>query len=409
MQDLSRRNVLLGMSALAGTSLVGCSEADHPVPEIKGLIQPKFEAVREAFASNYARGFDVGSAVCVTHNDEIVVDLHAGWTDEARTQPWQANTIVNVFSSTKPMTALCALLLADRGELKFDDPVAKYWPEFAANGKADVKVSHLMSHMSGLSTWAKQIEPEVLYDWEKATSLLADQAPLWEPGTASGYHAITQGFLVGEVVRRVSGKSLGEFFASELAEPMGADFFIGTPAEQHARIADIIPAESQPVVEFFVSFFQPELFGRTLGNPDLDMHAVNSNEWREAEIPAANGHGSARGAALVQSVMSHGGSFQGKQIISEAGARVALETQTDGTDLVLGIPLKHGMGYGLQLANIEQRSPGAFFWYGAGGSMVMNDIDNRMTATFVMNQMLPGLTMTERTNVILDAVYESLG
>ncbi len=408
---ITRRNVLLGASATAavvGTGLVGCSENNLPVPEIHGTVSPKFESCRDAFAANFAKGHDVGAGVCVTHNDDVVVDLWAGWMDYDRTKPWQENTIVNVFSSTKPMTAMCALLLADRGELSFDDPVSKYWPDFAANGKSDIKVSHLMSHTAGLPTWDSQIDPAVLYDWEKATALLAQQAPLWEPGSASGYHAITQGYLVGEVVRRISGQSLGQFFAREFAEPLNAPFYIGLPDDLALPVADIIPAESQPILEFIFSFFQPELLGRTLGNPAIDMHDVNGADWRHAEIPAANGHGSARGAAMVQSVVSHGGTFQGKQILSEGGVRVALEEQISGKDLVLGFPLRHGMGYGLQIGSTPPPNESVIFWYGAGGSMVMNDLKNRLTITFVMNRMLPALMMTERTDTIMEAVYGSL-
>jgi CubicO group peptidase (beta-lactamase class C family) len=409
MFDLSRRNVLLGASAIAGAGLVGCSEQQHPVPKINGVTAPKFELCRTAFEGNFAIGYDVGSALCVTHNDEVVVDLWAGWMDAAKTKPWQEDSIVNVFSSTKTMTALCALLLADRGELSFDDPVSKFWPEFAANGKADVKVAHLLSHTAGLPTWDDQIDVEVLYDWEQATSLLANQTPMWEPGTASGYHAITQGFLVGEVVRRVSGQSLGTFFARELAEPMGADFHIGTPAEADGRTADMLAAEPQPIMDFFFSFIQSDLMKRVLGNPAIEMSDVNGGGWRRAEIPAANGHGSARGAAQIQSLVSHGGAFQGKTILSEAGARAALKEQIDGTDLVLGLPLRHGTGYGLQMGPLPSPNPSTCFWYGAGGSMVMNDLENRLTITFVMNQMLPGLTMTQRTDNIIEAVYGSLG
>ena len=166
----------------------------------------------------------------------MVVDLWGGWADVAKTRPWEKDTIVNVYSTTKTMTALCALILADRGELDFDAPVARYWPEFAANGKAAVKVSHLMSHSAGLSGWKEPLKPEDIYDWDKAVALLAAQAPYWEPGTASGYHAVTQGYLVGEVVRRISGRSLGTFFREEVAGPLGADFHIGLPArEDHPR------------------------------------------------------------------------------------------------------------------------------------------------------------------------------
>src|SRR5258706_3582504 len=206
-----------------------------------GFVADPFAAARDAFEANLASGADVGASFCATLEGETVVDLWGGFDDAARTRPWVKDTIVNVYSTTKTMTALTALLIADRGELDFDAPVARYWPEFAANGKARVKVSHVMSHAAGLSGWKEKVGKHDLYDWEKMTSLLAAQAPYWEPGTACGYHALTQGYLVGEIVRRITGRSLGTFFRQEVAEPLGADFHIGLPASEDARVAELIP------------------------------------------------------------------------------------------------------------------------------------------------------------------------
>jgi CubicO group peptidase (beta-lactamase class C family) len=210
--------------------------------DINGTCDPRFDSVKAAFAQNFDQGLDVGASVAVVLEGELVVDLWGGYVDEAKTTPWERDTIINVWSTTKTMTALCALILADRGELDLYGKVTRYWPEFAAAGKEDVEVRHLMAHTAGLSGWQEPVAPEDLYDWEKCTSLLAAQAPWWEPGTASGYHAITQGYLVGEVVRRVAGESVGTFFAKEVAGPLGADFHIGTPAECDDRIALVIPA-----------------------------------------------------------------------------------------------------------------------------------------------------------------------
>ena len=185
-----------------------------------GFTQEKFAPVRAFFESNLASGADLGASFAATVEGETVVDIWGGWADPEKTRPWVSDTIVNVYSTTKTMTAITALLLADRGELDFDAPVARYWPEFAANGKADVKVSHLMSHAAGLSGWREKVTLDVHYDWEKATSLLAAQEPFWEPGTEPGYHAVTQGYLVGEVVRRITGRSLGTVFRTEIAEPL---------------------------------------------------------------------------------------------------------------------------------------------------------------------------------------------
>ncbi|MGH9058733.1 MAG: serine hydrolase domain-containing protein, partial [Acidimicrobiales bacterium] len=191
---------------------------------VHGTCQPRFAGVREVLATSLATGVDVGASVAVSLGGELVVDIWGGLADPSTGAPWERDTITNVWSTTKTMTALSALIVADRGELDFHAPVARYWPEFAAAGKADIEVRHLMSHSAGLSGWAEPLQTEDLYDWDKVTSLLAAQEPWWAPGTASGYHAVTQGYLVGEVVRRITGQSLGTFFAREVAGPLGADF-----------------------------------------------------------------------------------------------------------------------------------------------------------------------------------------
>ncbi len=312
--------------------------------EVFGTCDERFEGVRQAFESNFERGLDVGASVAVYLDGEPVVDLWGGYADAEKSEPWQEDTIVNVWSTTKTMTALCALILADRGELDFHAPVAKYWPEFAAAGKEGVEVRHLMSHTAGLSGWSESIELEDLYDWEKATGLLAAQEPWWEPGSASGYHAVTQGYLVGEVVRRVSGGSVGSFFAEQVAGPLGADFFIGTPPEADSRVARVIPPEGMPTE----ADMEPDSIAlRTFRNPMLDATASWSIPWRRAEIPAAGGHGNARSVAAVHSVLACGGEARGVRLLSAAGCEAVFEEQSNGTDLVLGVPLRFGMGFGL--------------------------------------------------------------
>ncbi len=213
---------------------------------VGGSCDERFTAVKDAFTANFDSGLDVGASVAVVVDGEMVVDLWGGFADEAKTTPWTRDTIINVWSTTKTMTFLSALILADRGELDFHAPVAKYWPEFAANGKEGVEVRMLMGHTAGLSGWQEPIAAEDLEDWEKCTSLLAAQAPWWEPGTASGYHALTQGYLVGEVVRRITGASIGTFYAKEIAGPLGADFHIGTGPECDDRVALRDPTGRRP-------------------------------------------------------------------------------------------------------------------------------------------------------------------
>lgn len=354
-----------------------------------GFTHDRYAAVRATLEGSLASGADIGACFCATQDGETVVDIWGGFADEARTRPWEKDTIVNVYSTTKTMTALTALLLADRGALDFDAPVARYWPEFAANGKDRVKVSHLMSHAAGLSGWKEPITKEDLYDWEKCTALLAAQAPYWEPGTAAGYHALTQGYLVGEVVRRITGKSLGTVFREEIAGPLGADFHIGLPASEDARVAELIPP---PPGSGIGSGIQTELQKNMSNNPGIDPLLTRTRAWRGAEIPAAGGTGNARSVAQIHTILANGGVAKGKRFLSEAGCRKALELQIEGEDLILGMPARFGMGFGLAGGVVPFRNPNTIYWGGYGGSIIVIDMDARATYSYVMNKMAPTTT-----------------
>jgi CubicO group peptidase (beta-lactamase class C family) len=370
---------------------------------VHGICDDRFEAVRAAFASNLDNGLDVGASVAVHQDGRPVVDLWGGVVDDAGT-PWERDTIVNVWSTTKTMTALSALVLADRGEIDVDAPVATYWPEFAAAGKEQVLVRHLMSHTAGLPGWEEPMAPEDLYDWEKATSLLAAQAPWWEPGTASGYHAVTQGYLVGEVVRRVTGQSVGTFFAKEVAGPLGADFHIGTSAEHDHRVVRVIPP---PALDLTAD--PGGLAVRALSNPKLQAEQSWDVDWRRAEIPAAGGHGNARSVATVQSVLACGGEAGGVRLLSEAGCERVFREQCNGKDLVLGMPLRHGIGYGLPSETIPISPSGrACYWGGWGGSLVVVDLEHRLVVSYVMNRMGEGTQGDLRGASLVFATYASL-
>jgi len=348
---------------------------------VQGFAHAGYAAVRAQFEDNLASGEDVGASFCATVDGETVVDLWGGFADEARSRPWTTDTIVNVYSTTKTMTALTALLVADRGELDFDAPVARYWPEFAANGKESVTVAHLMSHSSGLSGWREPISREDLYDWEKATALLAAQAPFWEPGTASGYHAMTFGYLVGEVVRRITGRSLGTVFREEIAEPLGADFHIGLPTSEDVRVADLIPPADIP----FSGADQTELQANMANNPELDVAVTSTRAWRGAEIPAVGGTGNARSVAQIHAILANGGVANGKRFLTEAGCRRALEPQIAGRDLILDRPIRFGLGFGLGDGLLP--NPNSLYWGGFGGSLVIIDMDARATYAYAMNKM----------------------
>jgi len=373
--------------------------------EIHGTCKPQFEGVKAVFEENFEQRGDVGACVAVSVEGEPVVDLWAGYRDRARTLPWEQDTIVNVYSTTKTMTALTALLLADRGELDLYSPVKRYWPEFAQNGKEKVEVRHFMSHSAGLSGMDEPMSTEDVYDWEKMATALARQAPWWEPGTASGYHALTQGHLIGEVVRRVTGLSLGQVFRRELAEPLGADFHIGTGPEHDHRIGELIPPEAAPAGEA-----KPDsIAARTFANPFIAARASTTRAWRAAEIPAANGHGNARSVMRVQTLAANLGSAFGKRLMSEAGCRAIFDEQTFGKDLVLGVPVKFGMGYGITTDLLPMGpNPNIAYWGGWGGSTAVIDLDARLCVSYVMNRMEGNLMGDLRGFRLLQAAHRSL-
>ncbi|MDA1004513.1 MAG: serine hydrolase, partial [Chloroflexi bacterium] len=353
-----------------------------------------------------ARSMSLSSGSAITVRSSTSGDLWSGFADEARTRPWERDTIINVYSTTKTMTALCALMLADRGELDLHAPVARYWPEFAQNGKGAIEVRHLLSHSSGLSGWEQPLTVHDLYDWEKATTLLAAQAPWWEPGTASGYHSLTQGYLVGEVIRRVSGRSPGTFFREEVAEPLGADFHIGLPDALFPRVADLTPPEGPGGL--------PDIPGdsvaaHTFRNPPMNALDSRTAAWRRAEIPAAGGHGNARAVAGIHAALANGGAVGGVRLLSAAGCEAVFEAQTGGLDLVLGSPVRFGMGFALNAPD-RPLGPNArtCSWGGWGGSIVVIDYDAHMTFSYVMNTMRATTTGDIRSESLGRAVYASL-
>jgi CubicO group peptidase (beta-lactamase class C family) len=336
---------------------------------------------------------DTGGSVAVFVDGEPVVDVWGGFADAGRTTAWQRDTITNVWSVTKTMTALCALILADRGQLDLDAPVARYWPEFAAAGKDQVLVRHLLGHTAGLPDWTGPVEE--LYDWPSATARLAACAPQWEPGTEAGYHSLTQGFLVGEVIRRITGQSVGDFFTAEVAQPLHADFHLGLPAADDPRVAPTVPPPGQDE-DYAAST------GR--GGPAAPGTAIrirdgNSLAWRRAQIPAASGYGNARSVALVQSVLACGGTMRGHRLLSPAGCDRAREVQFDGMDRILGRKMRWGLGYGL--------FGGTLGWGGWGGAIVMIEPSAKMVVAYVTSQMREPADDTRGVEIAM-AAYEGL-
>jgi CubicO group peptidase (beta-lactamase class C family) len=348
-----------------------------------GTCTARFDSLRALFAANIESGEDLGASLALNIDGEMMVDLWGGWADETRTVPWTENTIANVFSATKAMTSLAALVLVDRGELDLDANVAKYWPEFAANGKAGIKVRHLLSHMSGVSGWEQPITLDDLYDWDKSTALLAAQAPWWEPGTASGYHMLNYGHLIGEVIRRITGLRLGEFFAAHVAGPLSADFHIGLAPSEFHRVANVVPPPCGGST-VMLQLDPNSVAFKTWTNPSTPLESSWTEGWRRADIGAANGHGNARSLARLQSAVACGGEIDGARLLSPQTIDRIFEVQTSGIDLVIGTPFTFGVGYGL--------FPGGRVcaWGGTGGSTVIIDVDRRMTFAYVMNKLAPG-------------------
>ena len=376
---------------------------------IHGTCAPGYELVRQAFADNFAQRDEIGASMAVVVSGQPVVNLWAGWADLARTRPWQQDTLTNVWSTTKAMTSLAAHILVDRGELDPDAPVAKYWPEFAAAGKADIPVRWIMCHKSGLAGLTVPLSLQDYYDWDKITGLLAAQAPLWEPGTASGYHAITFGFLVGEVIRRISGQSPGSFFATEIADPLGADFHIGLADSEFGRCSELLgvrPSEhEQTAIAQAYANAHPAAMAALL-NPSLTGDEANDGDWREAELPAANGHGTAQALVTVFGTLVDGSN----RLISEKTLRAACVGQGRYTDLVLGVPLEFGLGFGLSGAEGHYGpNPAAFGHDGFGGSAVGADLERGIAFAYVMNRMGMGLVDDPRKMVLIDAIYRSTG
>ncbi len=372
--------------------------------EIHGTCAPGFEPVRDAFAKNFADELEAGASVAITKDGEPVVDLWAGQADPTG-RPWEEDTIVNVYSTTKTMAAISVLLLADRGEVDLHAPVAKYWPEFAQSGKEDIRVSHVMSHSAGLSGFDEPT-PADLYDWDDLVDRLARQAPWWEPGTQSGYHAVTQGFLQGEIVRRVAGRSIGTFFREEIAEPLGADFHIGLDPKHDDRVAELVPPTAQLGDG---ALDKKSVLAKTFRGPKIDGTEPRTRAWRAAEIPAAGGIGNARAVARVHSAMACGGEVDGVRLMSEAGALRAIEEQIRGKDLVMGIDFVYGMGFGISDPSYPiSPSKRACFWGGWGGSLAVIDFDQRVSIAYAMNRMEADLMGDPRGVRIVRAAYESL-
>ncbi len=380
---------------------------------VAGHCDRRFTDLAAAFAQEISSGGELGAAIAINIDGEMVVDIWGGYADRAKTRQWDRDTIVNVFSSTKNITSLAALLLIDRGSLDPFAPVATYWPEFAANGKQDVEVRHVLSHTSGVSGWELPFTLEDVYDWGKATGHLAAQAPWWAPGTASGYHAVTSGHLIGEMVRRVTGMTLKEFVRTEIAQPLDADIQIGALPEDDSRIAELIPPPPLDVPLDAVPEDHPmrKTFGMLAPDGEAAM-AAQTTAWRRADIGAANGHGNARSLVRALSAISLGGRANGVRVLKPDTIDLIFQEQANGIDLVLGMPARWGIGYALPKYEAVPDIPNGkiCYWGGWGGSMVVMDLDRRMTFSYVMNKMGQVTSAgSVRTQKYTGLIYQAVG
>ena len=362
---------------------------------IHGHCDERFAAVRDVFARNLENGDDTGASVSLIVDGETVVDLWGGWTDESRSAEWERDTLVPVHSTSKTMVALCALMLVDRGLLDPYAPVTEYWPEFGQNGKEDIRVRHLMSHTSGLSGWAQPVEPGDIYDWPKAIAMLSAQEPWWEPGTASGYHLLSYNHLVGELVGRVSGMPMADFFDAEVARPMGADYHFGIDDSVSPRLAEMIPVPN-PVLDF-ASLDPASVMMKTFTGPFLAGYAKNM-EIQAKRFPM-NGFANARSIARAQAAVSHGGEFDGVRLLSPSTIDTVFDVQSDGIDLVLGVPVSFGIGYAMPGADWPRIPRGRTCWWaGMGGSRIINSLEHRTTFAYAMNKMHGALIGDHRSD-----------
>jgi len=380
--------------------------------EIQGKLEPGFEKVKEVFKANW-ESYELGASFSVVLKGRTVVDIWGGFLDTEFTKPWQEDTLVNVYSTTKGMGALAAAILADEGKLDYQARVVDYWPEFGAEDKDRVTVAQLLSHQAGLCGVSEKLVIEDLYDWNKMTRLLAAQKPHWEPGTAAGYHAVTWGYLPGEIIRRITGRTLGTFFHERAAGPLEADFFIGLPDSEMGRVSNMNGPNRARVPQKMTDPppKMPALYPIALSNPVIRPYKdASSYAWRKAEIAAANGQANARGIARIYGALANGGQIDGIRIISRKGIEIATVEEVDGSrpNLVTGRVMRFARGFGLNVEENYGPNPNAFGHSGAGGSVGFADPEANIGVGYAMNQMQVNENDEPRAQLLIKATYDCL-
>ncbi len=381
--------------------------------EVKGTIKPGFEPVADAFIANFAEHGDVGAASAVYLHGEPVVDIWGGMADVAEARPWTQDTIVIAFSCTKGVTAVCANKLIEEGRLDPDAPIAEYWPEFAANGKGHITVRWGLSHQAGLAEVQGDLTLDDVVAWDPVVAAIAAQPTVWEPGTTHGYHTRSYGWINGELIRRITGMSPGQYFAHEIARPLGLEFYIGVPEELDERVATLYPAvhdaETQALIDAVMSD-QSSLMGRVMSGPSGLFgynNMWNTRQMRVAEMPSSNGHGDARSLARMYAACMT--EVDGVRLLADDTVQRATEMQCDGPDCVIGQPLSIGLGFMLASTFPGPVGPRTFGHSGAGGSVAFADPDRGLTFAYVMNQMKLSMThLDPRPEALVTATYDSL-
>lgn len=399
------------------------------VAALEGQCDARFTRVRDLMAEAIEDGREVGASLYVSIAGEPVIDLWGGWRDKEHSGPWTRDMIVNVFSASKTVTSLAVLLLAERGEIDLFAPVARYWPEFAQSGKERAEVRHLISHTAGLPAWEPPFSIAEAMDLEGSTARLAAQAPWWEPGTRGSYHASSFGHLNGELVRRVTGKSLGTFIAEEIAGPLEADFYLGLTDDMFDRVATVYPVEADGpktpkaatapadpddglATERAIS--QRTRLGSFSGQKRDALTLFNSPEWRRTEFGGSTGHANARGIGRIMTVIANRGVSQGQRLLSPETIALIFQEQFRGVDSYYMKPIRWGIGYALAPEEAKEKGPLPFlrpgkrtaYWYGTGGSLSIADAEREVAIGYVMNQCQTG--RGSLNGVYYDAIYDCL-
>lgn len=373
---------------------------------IHGSVAPAFTALARVFKENFSARGDVGASLAVVRDGELLVDLWGGTLDAAGRRPWAADSVVNVWSTTKAVNALCFAMLVDRGQAAYGDPVARWWPEFAAHGKGAITIAMLLSHQAGLCSFADPAVVEDFYDQPRAAARFAAMAPLWPPGSRSGYHAISIGNLAGELFRRIEGRTLGAFIRDELAGPFGLDLTLGLAPSEEARRAEMIAPPELATSNMATDLNRSQVAAYT--NPVIEPLLPNTPAWRACELSSANGFSNARALARLFGAVAGDGTLGGRRIVGVEAIAQATVEQISGIDEVLGVQARWGAGFLLNTDGLYGPQDRSFGHSGWGGSFVMVDPVARMAVAYAMNRMGSDLVGDPRDVALIAAAYEGL-